>query len=293
MATVYSSTLGLMVTIATAYIWPSVWALVIGLIAQNLLQVVYTHIAFAGPRMRFRLVGPAARLVIQRGKWLVTHSTLTAVTVSADRFLLGILLDSTTFGLYFIALQIREFCSGFLNMIHASMGMQVFTHLLQAPGDVFRKNYYKYRLFFDAMAGLGAGTLIMLAEIIIGVVFDDRYAGVASILQILALSLVVTGPLLPRAAFNAERKFREMAYLSVVTTATIWVGLAISVFVLNSMTVAFFVIALHQLPEAILLGIAGARRKWVMPLYEVMPGVFLATGLGLGWGLAQILGGMI
>ena len=285
---ILSSVLGLIVTITAAWLNPTVWALVIGTAAQFGFQVIYSFLAFKGPPMRLRWHGPSGRLIINRGKWLIGHSSLTAMANSADRVLLGILMDSTTFGLYYIAVQIRDFCHSFLTMVHARMGLQVFTHILQAPPDVFRRNYYKYRMVFDALAGLGAGTLIMIAQPLVDLVFDDRYAGVAPILQILALAFVLVGPVLLRSAFSAERKFRQMMNLSIVTTITLWVGLAVTIFFFDTLTGALLVIALHTLPEAIILTIAGYRRDWVRLWGEMMTVVFLALGLALGWGLLEI-----
>lgn len=285
---ILASVIGLAATIGAAWVSPTVWALVIGATAQFGFQVVYSFLAFKGPSMRLRWHRPSVRLILDRGKWLIGHSSMTALASGADRLLLGILMDSTTFGLYYIALQVRDFCLNFLTMVHGRMGLQVFTHILQAPPEVFRRNYYKYRLVFDAMAGLGAGTLIMIAGPLVDLVFDDRYAGVAPILQILALAFVLVGPNLLRAAFSAERRFRETMYLSIVTTVTLWAGLLIAIFVFDSLTGALLVIALHTLPEALILAVAGRRRNWVRLRGEAMPLVFLALGLALGWGLSEI-----
>lgn len=282
---ILSSVIGLVATIGAAWLSPTVWALVFGVAAQFGFQVIYSFLAFKGPAMRLRWHWPSARLIVDRGKWLIGHSSLTALATGADRVLLGILMDSTTFGLYFIALQIRDFCLNFLTMVHARMGLQVFTHILQAPSEVFRQNYYRYRMVFDAMAGLGAGMLIMIAQPLVDLVFDGRYAGVAPILQILALAFVLVGPGLLRSAFSAERKFRQMMYLSIVTTATLWLGLITTIFIFDSLTGALLVIALHTLPEALILTIAGHRRDWVRLRGEIRTLLFLGLGLALGWGL--------
>ena len=157
---------------------------------------------------------------------------------------------------------------------------------------VFRRNYYRYRLVFDGLAGTGTGMLILLAEPLVDLVFDDRYGGVAPILQILALALILTGPMMPRSAFSAERRFRAMTYLSLLTTAVLWLGLAICVLVFDSLTAALLVVALHRLPEALVLTWSSYRRGWVSLPLELMPLVFLALGAGIGWGLDLIWDGL-
>lgn len=278
-----SSAIGLVVTISIALVWPTIWALVIGSATQRAVYVLYTFLAFKGVPMRLCWDSATLKVAANRGKWLWGHSALSAITNSADRLLIGLLLDSATFGFYFIARRIVGFCSGFLQMVDARMGLQVFRHILNAPIETFQRNYYRYRLMFDALAGAGAGALMMLAPLIIDIVFDDRYEGVASIIQFLCFELLLAGPLVLRSAFSAERQFKTMTLLSLASATTIWIGLVLALLVFGSFEAALLVVALFKLPEVLLLFQRSNKRGWLKPIRETLPLVFFVVGITLGW----------
>lgn len=280
-----SSAIGLFVTIGIALVNPTIWALVIGTAFQRLALVLYGYLVFKGVPMRFRWDKEALGVAVDRGKWLWGHSVLSAATNSADRLLFGVVMDSSTFGFYFIATRIVGFCANFLRLVDTRMGLQVFTHILKHNTKQFQHSYYRFRMLFDVLAGTGAGMLFVLAPLIVDVVFDDRYSEVAPIIQVLSLGLMLAGPLILRSAFSAERQFKTMTLLSMVTAGTIWVGLLVSLFVFESIEAALLVIVFFRLPEAFLLFWRSAKRGWLLPIREVMPLMFFAVGYILGQGV--------
>ena len=274
--------IGLFATVALAYSLRSVWALVLGNVVRTVFFVAMSFIFFPGPRMRPLLDRTYLGIIIDRGKWIIGHSILTALTNSGDRLLLGFAMSSSTFGFYYIARQLVDMVQIFLNSINAQMGLQVFSHLHKSTVTKFRHNYYRYRLFFDATAGLSVGALVVLSPLIVEILFDDRYREVAQIAQILIWGMLLTGPLLLRSAFSAERRFKEMTLLSVVSTVTLWVGLVVAIFMMDSQELALIAIALHRLPEAMWLILLGGDRDWVIIWREFIGFAFCILGLLMG-----------
>ena len=288
---ILSNLIGLTATILLALWLRSVWALVFGAYIQWGFLTLYSFFAFKGPRMGLLLDKPALKIIIGRGKWIIGHSSLTALSQAADRLVLGFVMNSSMFGFYFIARQIVDIGQGFLGTINTQMGLQVFTRIIGNPKE-FRPKYYRYRLFFDALAGLGAGGVFIIAPALVELIFDDRYEDVAPILQILVFGLLVTGALVLRSALGAERKFREITLLGLLSTVVLWVGLLIAVFYGN-VTAALIVIALHMIPEAIVLGWLSHKREWLVLWREGLVFVFFGIGAILGWGLLEIVKGLL
>ena len=280
--------IALVATVAFAYYLRSVWALVLGNIVRAIAQVTLSFAMFKGPPMRFSLNRAQLSVIIGRGKWIIGHSALTAMSLAGDRLLLGFAMSSTTFGFYFIARQLVDVMQSFLMSLHGQMGLQVFTHLQNTTTDSFRRNYYRYRFFFDAVAGLSTGGLIVLSPLVVSILFDDRYRDVADIVQIIVWSALLIGPVLLRDAFIAERRFKDVTYLGILSTATLWIGLGFSIFVLDSTTLALTVIALYRLPEAMALIIVGGDRDWVIVWREFMGFGFCAVGILLGLGVLAL-----
>ena len=279
---------GIVATITLAYFLRSIWALVLGYSVKYAARVVLSFVVFPGPAMRLRLDRADLKLVIERGKWIVCHSGLRALSQSGDRLFLGFAMNSATFGFYFIARQLIDMVLMFLNSVHGQMGLQVFRHLQNSTTEVFRKKYYRYRLFYDAVAGLSAGGLVVLAPWLVEIVFDDRYRGVAPIVQVLAWSILLIGPTLLQAAFSAERRFKRMTFLSLVTTSVLWIGLVVATLVFDSVSIALMVIALHRLPEAMIITTMGGDRGWVIVWREFISFVFCGVGMVLGIGFLAL-----
>lgn len=278
------------ITIALAFWLRNIWALVLGNLARALIMVVLSYTMFTGPKMRLNWDLADFRLIIERGKWIIGHSALTAVMTVADRFILGFAMSGSSFGFYYIARQIVDMVEMFLNAIHAQMGLQVFT-ALQKSNDAaaLRRRYYRYRILFDGLSMFGAGALLTFAPTLVGIIYDDRYADVAVMIQILAVGLILIGPGLLREAYSAQRRFREMTILSLVRATTIWAGLLIAVWGFGSITAALFVIALHRIPDTILLLRMGRRENWVGWLYEIRLLPLTPVGAAAGWGMAYVV----
>ena len=288
LATLIIAVLTVSTTIVLAVYLENIWALVLGNLAGALVALVLSFVMFRGPPMRPNWRTEHMRLIIERGKWIVGHSALTAVMGVADRFVLGLAIPASGFGFYYIARQIVDMVEGFLQTIHAQMGLQVFTEL-QRDGEAegFRRRYYRYRLAFDVLAFFGAGMLLTVAPLMVEIIYDDRYGRVAGIIQILAPGLLLIGPGLLREAYSAQRRFREMTLLSLLRALSIWIGLAVAVIVFDSVTAALAVIALHRIPEVAVLLFIGHRRGWVdvwreVRLLPLVPAGALA-GLGVTW----------
>jgi len=278
----------LIAMIALAYYLRSVWALVLGQIVRSSFHVILGYIAFPGPRLALCWDRPSVKILIDRGKWVIGRSTLTAISQSFDRIFLGFVMNSTSFGYYYIARQLIDLVPQFLHALNEAMILQVFRKLHESSLADFRRNYYRYRLVFDGVAGIVAGCFVVLSPLVVDVIFDDRYAGVAPIMQILSLAILVIGVGILQNAFIAKQRFDVPTKLTVVSAICIVCGLAYATLVLESVTVALFVVALHRLPESFLVVVLGRREGWVVVWREGIVLVIFGAGLLLGWGILSL-----
>ena len=269
----------LVITIGLALYLRSVWALVLGQLVRSSVHVALSFLVFSGPRLGLCLHRQSAKIMIDRGKWVLGESALTVVSQSFDRIFLGFVMNSTTFGFYYIARQLAELVPQFLQALNGAMILQVFKKLHQSTPEQFRRNYYRYRLVLDTVAGLVVGGMVILAPLFVEIVFDDRYAGVAPIMQVLALGLLLFGALVLRSAFTAQQRFDVSTKLSVLSAISLIVGLSFATFAVSSVELVVCVVALHRLPEAILIVIAGRREGWVVLWRETL--VFGVFGFGM------------
>lgn len=288
-ADLIQAVLSFVIVMSLAYYFRSIWALVLATVVNSFTQVFLSLALFDGPKMRLSKNRTYIRTIFERGRWIVTHSALTAFVSIADRLVLGIYMPATEFGFYHIAKQLIEMPASFLNTIHAKVGLQVFTELQKGDDRAsFLTRYYGYRRFFDILAMLGCGLLFTLAPLIVHILYDDRYAGVAQIVQILSLGLPLTGFVILREAFSAQRQFRIMSFLSVVQVVTIWVGLIVAVVIFHSIALALGVLALHRLPEIVVLLYLSHRKGWVNLWKEIRFFPVILVGVAIGYAVTAL-----
>lgn len=276
-------------TIAIVWVWPSVWALAISGVLGGILRTVLTFTMFPGVPMGLSWAKKHAQELFDRGKWIVSHSALTVVAISADKILLSAFLPAANFGIYTLAYQIIDIPRQFLMRLENSLFMQVFRSL-DKPGmeAEMQQQYYRYRIPFDLMACLAAGGFLTASPALIDLMYDPRYAQAGEIMQILALGLPFIGMGIIREAFSAQKRFRLMALISVIHAASIWLGLVLALPVLGSVTGAFLAIALFRIPELlVLLGLA-RREGWISPWKELRIWPVIVVGAILGWGVDYI-----
>lgn len=262
----------------------NLWALLFGQIAATVVQILASFLLFRGPAMRPRLQPEAVQVILSRGKWIMSHSGLAVITGVADRVMFSLFLTAGEFGAYHIARQICLILFRFAEGLSGRFGLQYFTHLHAhySPAGVARE-YYRYRLAFDAAIAGAGGFLFGVAPLMVGILYDDRYEGVAPLLQLLALGLPLVGVGFIRAAFSAQRRFRAMTFMSLVQTGSIWLGLVLALPVLGSPSLAVAVVALHRLPELAVLLWRARREGWVRFRREARVIPLFAIGVGLGW----------
>ena len=96
--------IGTVAMIGFALLAPSAWALLVGAIVGQSASVVLSHAALRGPRMGLQLEARAVREIWRFGRWLMISSTLGFFAAQGDRFIVGALMDPTSFGYYAIAM---------------------------------------------------------------------------------------------------------------------------------------------------------------------------------------------
>lgn len=272
-------------TIAIAWFWPSVWSLVISGLIAGVVHLVLTYRLFPGIAMGFRLHTEHAKELFDRGKWIMSHSILSVATNTADRILLSAFLPASMLGIYALAFQMIDIPRQLLVKIEQSVFLQTFRTLVGSEQlEEMRRQYYRYRVPYDALACMAAGGFLTASPALIDLMYDPRYAQAGEIMQILALGLPFLGMGVIREAFSAQKRFKLMTLMSLIQAGTIWLGLLVALPVMGSMLGAFLVIAFHRVPELMtLLGLA-RRENWIVPWKEfrLWPVILIGAALGLG-----------
>ncbi len=169
----------------------SIWALVSGSLAGGIVKVALSHLLMPGARNRLAWDGEAFREIFAFGKWVFLASILGFLALNGDRLILGGLIDSSTLGLYVIALFLMNATQKVISKLAASVAFPALSEVArERPADL-KEVYYKFRGPVDAILLLAAGTLFVSGSSIVEVLYDDRYLDAGIMLEILSVALIV------------------------------------------------------------------------------------------------------
>ncbi len=182
---VSAQALAVIVMAIVAYIYETVWALIIGSIVIHGVKLI-ASMFFPGPRDGFGWNKEAAKDIYSYGKWIFLSTLVTFLGMNFDRIALGKLLDLNTFGVYNVAIN--------LGLAPITVGFQVTQSvLLPALSEAARTNDPKVmRRTFDRSKEvvLPLGMFMMLGLVFLGPAFfyylyDYRYVDAGWMLQLI------------------------------------------------------------------------------------------------------------
>ncbi|MCA9528625.1 MAG: oligosaccharide flippase family protein [Myxococcales bacterium] len=181
-----SQLFAVVVMIAWAVVSPTIWALVAGQVAKEVVFVIGTHTLLPGLRNRFTFDKTAAREFLHFGRWIVLSTMLGYLASTTDRFVFGKLIGvGALLGVYSIAAVL----AGPVSDLFASLAYQVlFPYYArmrregQALGEAFREARWPLLVIGGWIsAGIVAG-----GPTIVRMLYSPEYYAAGWMLQILA-----------------------------------------------------------------------------------------------------------
>lgn len=183
--------IGLVVTILGAWIYQSVWALVIGGLVNSLFTMILSHVALEGEPNRLHWDRQAFKELHHFGRWIFLSTMLTFIAAQGDRLVLARLLDVKFLGVYTIALTLSRAIAEVINSIGDKVLFPSYAELVRDRPERLYPALRRSRLVLIALSWVGALFFIFLGEVLIKVLYDDRYADAGWMLQVLAIGTLV------------------------------------------------------------------------------------------------------
>lgn len=177
--------------IGFALIYPSVWALMLGMLVTNVVQSVASHIVYPGPKMRFEPDRAIAADLWQFGKYLMGSSGLTFVARNADRLILGSLLSSVSFGLYAIAMVWIEAGKKVLQRLSSQVGFPVMSEVIRTRPEQLPRLFGRFQRVIDLLCLAAFAICALLGQWLIGALYTETYREAGLYLSLLSLTFLV------------------------------------------------------------------------------------------------------
>jgi O-antigen/teichoic acid export membrane protein len=181
-----SRAFGLVLMIAWAWIVPTIWALVAGGLAGNLVWLVLSHTALPGLRNRLRWDRSALALLVRFGRWIFFSTMLTFLVTQSDRLVFGKLIPLALLGVYGVGAALASMPAEGLGHLSSNVLFPVFSRMHNADRDL-RDAFRRVRLPILVLAGWMVAGLAAGGSVIVRILYDARYAEAGWVVQLLAL----------------------------------------------------------------------------------------------------------
>jgi O-antigen/teichoic acid export membrane protein len=178
----------LVAQVVLALITPTVWALVLGSVISGAATLIASYLFIPGMRHRIMIDPECARQLLKFGKWVFFSSIVYFFAMNFDRLYFAKQISLSQLGVYGIARALADIISLFVMRASSFVLYPTVAAAGLAPADL-RHRLLRGRRTLLTIAALGLGLFLALSPIIVGVLYDPRYAEAAVILPLLCVGV--------------------------------------------------------------------------------------------------------
>ncbi|MDM9624615.1 oligosaccharide flippase family protein [Rhizobium sp. S152] len=270
--------------LAVAWLTHSVWACIVFGPASALITTILSHVWIPGRQDRFRLNRKFAVELLRFGRWIMFSSFFTILASNGDKMMMGSWASTQTFGLYTLAFGLIGILDGVGARLQSSVTLPALSKMARENRERFRTSYLKLRASFDIFYLLGAGGIFACGQLVVDLVYDDRYAAAGPMLQILSFSLVTARYGIMNSVYLAIGEPRNVGILNLAKAGLLFVAVPISYW-LFGFEGALWAAALHQLPIIPLIFFYNSRHRLNSVAFEV----FILLAWPAGYLIGRVL----
>jgi O-antigen/teichoic acid export membrane protein len=184
---------GQVVSIVVMIVWawfsPTIWAILVGSFASQILQLIWSHYLNSGVPNRFVWNQEVVKEIFSFGKWIFVSTALTFFSEQADRLILGKLLTLDMLGVYGVALTLADLPRSVTLTVSMKVLFPAISKLTDQPREKLRATILKNREPLLIVLAVGMTALVSFGDIAIKIMYDERYIDAAWMLPILALGI--------------------------------------------------------------------------------------------------------
>lgn len=204
------------VTLVWALLDHTIWALVGGRIASELVRTFLSYRLLPEQRAHFLLDPESLRELFKFGKWILVGTALTFVAVQSDRLILAKLVSFRLLGVYGIAFGLAALPHQIITQFCDRIGFPFIARFSDRPREEFRQVLLKYRRIVLLAGGFLIVGVISIGDGVIGHLYTQPYWGAKWMIGILTLGLwhkILYSTTLPAVLSLQKSSYNAVAYL--------------------------------------------------------------------------------
>jgi O-antigen/teichoic acid export membrane protein len=175
------------ITVAFAYLYPTIWALVLGGVLSSAATTIGSYFLLSGVKQRFYISKHFSKQILGFGKWIFASSIVFFLSMYVDRLYLGKVIPLELLGVYGIARSISDL-SGNLTLRLGNVVLFPFVAAhARTPRATLHGQLAPLRARFLLVAAFGFALFVSTADLAIKILYDQRYQAASWILPLLVL----------------------------------------------------------------------------------------------------------
>lgn len=225
---IFSQVVMLPITVALAWHWQSVWALVVAGIASTVITTLMSHLLVPGERDRLGWNRQHLTELAGFGRWVMVGSIFGFMASNGDRVILSALIQPDLMGQYAIAFLIVGVLQTVFSLILGNVVFPAISEVARNPNSDLRGTYVKFQRVGDLVLGFGAAGLVVAGPTVIGLMYDHRYDGSGLLVSMLAAGTVGMRFQVLEQCYLALGKPAYMSYANGLRILTLAVGIPLA-----------------------------------------------------------------
>jgi len=264
-----------------AMVSPTVWALVAGNLLAAILRLAFSHLFLMKDfHNRFLLDKTAIAELFTVGRWVFINTAMAFLSQQADRLILGKLFTLELLGIYSIAFTFSDIPRAVIGRLSGSVLFPSMSKKADLPREEFREKILKNRMIMLLGGAAVVVGLTSLGDVLIQVLYDDRYRQAEWMLPVLALGMwfrVLFETMAP--ALKAVGKFQYDAWGSVFRLLLVGAGMPAMYFWVGPIG-AVSMVALGDFPNYVVVAIGLWKERLQGFRQDLLASLFFAGLLG-------------
>lgn len=210
----------IIVMVALAYWWRSLWSLAVGNIVASIVTLALGHSLLRSHRHRFQLDAESAKSLVNFGKWIFLATIVTFVGGEGLRAIQAGFLTTAEFGILAIAYTIAAIPIELSLRLSTSIGLPALSEAYRNDPEKLHERLHKFRKRLLTLSFLLVSAVAVTSEPLIELLYDQRYHDAGPLVVAIALSGAVT--LISSGYSNALLAIgKSKDYLGIMTFAAV------------------------------------------------------------------------
>jgi O-antigen/teichoic acid export membrane protein len=181
--------IGITVMVVWSLINPSVWALSVGGLVAGFFKMIWSHQLIPTIKNRFLWDKLAVQEILLIGRWVFLSTAVMFTAEQADRLMLAKLVPLAFLGVYQLTLNLSELPRQIAIALSMKVIFPSISKIIDQPKDIVIEKIIKSRRWFLISFMLLMASMISMGDLIIKILYDQRYSDGSWMLPILSIGL--------------------------------------------------------------------------------------------------------